>query len=147
MLGRSRTDVLVPMDERTLNDLWIQLEGLADVPHFAGRGHYGYRRLATDVAEDFVGDERVLNALFGHTPQGTRRRVYQKRRRDEVGRRVSELRRRIRDHCITAAEESGFSLADVPEPKPLIVPAELRRGPKPRKGYRGWRKPDEGEAD
>ncbi len=146
VVGRSRDDVQVPMDERTLNDLWLQLEVLADVPHFVGRGHYGYRRLATDIAEDFEGDERVLNALFGHTPKGTRRSVYQKRRRDEVVRRVTELRRRVRDHCIATATAAGFSFSDVPEPKPLAVPVELRRGPKPRKGYRGWRKPEEGEV-
>ena len=50
VLGRSRTDAQVPMDDRTLNDLWLQLERLASVTHFAARAHYGYRRLATDVA-------------------------------------------------------------------------------------------------
>ena len=146
LLGRARTDVQVPMDDRTLNDLWARLEELAGVEHVHGLGHYGYRRVATDIAEDLDKDHRVLNALFGHTPEGTRRKKYQKKEREEIDVKVTHLRRRIRDHFVAAAAATGFSIADVPDPEPLKVPVESRRGPKPRKGYRGWRKPTPGEA-
>lgn len=128
------------MDDRTLNDLWRKLEKLAGVDYVPARGFYGYRRIATDIAEDLTNEHRVLNALFGPTPQDTRRKTYQRRDREEIAIKVAELRRQLRDHFIAAAAATGFSLADVPEPEPLKVAPEQRRGPKPRKGSRGWRK-------
>lgn len=140
VLGRARADSEVPMDDRTLNDLWRKLEKLAGVDYVPARGFYGYRRIATDIAEDLTNEHRVLNALFGPTPQDTRRKTYQRRDREEIAIKVAELRRQLRDHFIAAAAATGFSLADVPEPEPLKVAPEQRRGPKPRKGSRGWRK-------
>ena len=103
VLGRAPTDVQVPMDDRTLNDLWAQLEELAGVAHVHGRGHYGYRRVATDIAEDLEKDHRILNALFGHTPDGTRRKVYQKKEREEIAVKVTHLRRRAGPRTIEGA--------------------------------------------
>lgn len=140
VLGRARADSEVPMDDRTLNEAWRKLEKLAGVEYIPARGFYGYRRIATDIAEDLTNEHRVLNALFGHTPQDTRRKTYQRRDREQIALKVATLRRQLRDHFIAAAVAKGFSLADVPEPEPLKVAPEQRRGPRPRKGHRGWRK-------
>ncbi len=101
--GKARTDARVSMNDRTLNDLWRDLEDLAGVPHVQGRGLYGMRRIATDIAEDVETDERALRALFGHTPLDTRGRVYQKKERVATAKKATAARRRIRELSIESA--------------------------------------------
>lgn len=56
--------------------MFIALEKAAGVESISGRGWYGVRRVAADLAENFETDERVLNALTGHDHSSTRR-IYQ----------------------------------------------------------------------
>jgi hypothetical protein len=72
------------------------LEAIAGVKSQKGRGWNGVRRIATDVAEDFEKDERVLNAMTGHRDSATRRLVYQERHRPEVLRKAALTRAAIR---------------------------------------------------
>lgn len=82
--------------ERTaLRKAWRKLEQIAGVPHIPQRGHYGMRRLSTDLAEDVETDDRVLNETSGHTDTATRRK-YQEQGRTEVAERSREVRERIR---------------------------------------------------
>lgn len=104
--GKARTDVRVPMNDRTVNDLWRELEDLAGVAHVAGRGPYGMRRVATDLAEDIEPDERALRALFGHTAPDTRGRVYQKKERVETAQKTTSARRRLRELSMESARRA-----------------------------------------
>jgi hypothetical protein len=104
--GRARTHVTKHMDDRTLNDLWRALERLAGVPHKPGRGAYGMRRISTDLAEDLEPDERALDGLFGHTPQGMRRGKYQNKERVETALKTTAVRRRLREHGIEMARRA-----------------------------------------
>jgi hypothetical protein len=85
-----------PMDDRTLNDHFHELERLAKVDVIPGRGWYGIRRRATDVYEDYEKDERVLNDQTGHKKSETRREVYQEREREVIRARSAETRRYVR---------------------------------------------------
>jgi integrase len=64
--------------------MFYRLEAAAGVPHVEGRGWYGVRRIAADVAEHHEKDERVLNSLTGHRDSTTRQNIYQQRERPEV---------------------------------------------------------------
>lgn len=53
---------------------WFQsFEKALDIPHVSGRGWYGVRRKATDMAEDSITDARALNFMTGHADTKTRR--------------------------------------------------------------------------
>ena len=88
-----------PMDKRTLNDQFHDLERIAKVESVPGRGWYGIRRRATDVYEDYEKDERVLNDQTGHKKSETRREVYQERERETIRARSAETRRRVRNEA------------------------------------------------
>ena len=88
-----------PMDKRTLNDQFHELERIAKVESVPGRGWYGIRRRATDVYEDYENDERVLNDQTGHKKSETRREVYQERERETIRARSAETRRRVRNEA------------------------------------------------
>jgi integrase len=88
-----------PMDKRTLNDQFHELERIAKVESVPGRGWYGIRRRATDVYEDYEKDERVLNDQTGHKKSETRREVYQERERETIRARSAETRRRVRNEA------------------------------------------------
>ncbi len=85
-----------PMDKRTLNDLFHDLERMAEIEPVTGRGWYGIRRRAADVYEDYEKDERVLNDQTGHKKSETRREVYQERDREVIRAKSAETRRRVR---------------------------------------------------
>lgn len=88
-----------PIDKRTLNDQFHELERIAKVDSVPGRGWYGIRRRATDVYEDYEKDERVLNDQTGHKKSETRREVYQERERETIRARSAETRRRVRNQA------------------------------------------------
>lgn len=88
-----------PIDKRTLNDQFHELERIAKVESVPGRGWYGIRRRATDVYEDYEKDERVLNDQTGHKKSETRREVYQERERETIRARSAETRRRVRNEA------------------------------------------------
>lgn len=85
-----------PIDRRTLNDLFHDLERSAKVNPVPGRGWYGIRRRAADVYEDYEKDERILNDQTGHKKSETRREVYQERDRETIRAKSAETRRRVR---------------------------------------------------
>jgi len=72
------------------------LETRAGVEHRSGRGFYGIRRMATDLAPEFTSDSRVLNRLTGHLNSETRERVYQDRAHELVRARAATVRRDMR---------------------------------------------------
>lgn len=97
-----------PVDDRTLNDWFLELERIAGVTHVPGRAWYGLRRLGSDIAEDHEADARVLNDLTGHVDSTMRQRVYQERKREKIQARVAHLRHRLRTEVlIPPAVEDG----------------------------------------
>jgi integrase len=76
--------------------MFHDLERIAGVTAMKGRGWYGVRRRATDLAEDQETDERVLNSITGHRNSDTRRLVYQESERPEVLARAAITRSRVR---------------------------------------------------
>jgi integrase len=80
-----------------------ELEAIAEVPSVRGRGWYGVRRTASDVAEDLEKDERVLNSISGHRNSTTRRLVYHDRERPEVLNRAAITRAKVRQGQSTAS--------------------------------------------
>lgn len=104
--------------------MFHQLESVAGVTTVAGRGWYGVRRVATDLAEDFETDERVLNSLTGHRDSSTRRLVYQNRERPEVLNRASVTRMTLRGQTDAVLVQSEPE--SVPQSVPQTLTAEHR---------------------
>ena len=71
-----------PMRPERARYLFRKLEKIAGVPSRPGRGWYGVRRAATDLAQDVSTDDRVLNAISGHSDSRTREQIYQERHRE-----------------------------------------------------------------
>jgi hypothetical protein len=69
---------------------------VAGIEPVKGRGWYGVRRTATDLAEDVEQDDRVLNSLTGHQDSATRRKFYQQRNRPEILISASNARMKLR---------------------------------------------------
>jgi hypothetical protein len=99
-----------PLSRDGARQAFQQLETIAGVDHMPGRGWYGLRRIATDLAEPLTTDDRVKDLLGGWTESETRKQIYQERRTDALRAQAADVRRQIR---------SG---ADVPSPEPK--PAE-----------------------
>lgn len=79
-----------------IRKMFRALETRAGVEHRPGRGFYGLRRAATDLAPEFTSDSRVLNRLTGHLNSETRERVYQDRAHELVRARAATVRRDMR---------------------------------------------------
>lgn len=79
-----------------IRKMFRALEARAGVEHRSGRGFYGIRRTATDLAPEFTSDSRVLNRLTGHLKSETRERVYQDRAHELVRARAATVRRDMR---------------------------------------------------
>lgn len=109
--GVARTDWLEAIGDRGALDLFHELERMAGVTPQFGRGWYGVRRISTDLAEDLEKDSRVLNAITGHTSDKTRTK-YQKRKRDTVLGRATEVRVEAREHAVAAALAAGLALPE-----------------------------------
>lgn len=101
--GRARADVVTALGKRAATDLFHDLERAANVAVVDGRGWYGVRRIAADLAEDVEADGRALNAITGHQSDEMRRRIYQQKRRDAVTAKASAARERARAVAIDAA--------------------------------------------
>jgi hypothetical protein len=65
-----------PLTRDAALGMFRELERIAGVISVHGRGWDGVRRVATDIAEDYEKDERVLNSLTGHRDSNTRRQLY-----------------------------------------------------------------------
>ncbi len=90
------TDSPSPLTRTAALGMFCELEKVAGVPHVAGRGWYGVRRTATDLAEDIEKDERILNSISGHSDSATRRGIYQEAERPDVLRRAAHIREAAR---------------------------------------------------
>ena len=73
-----------------------QLEAIAEVEHVEGRGWYGLRRIAADLAESATTDDRVKDRLGGWQDSETRKQIYQDRRTDELRAEAAKVRRELR---------------------------------------------------
>ena len=73
-----------------------ELEAIAEVDHVAGRGWYGLRRIAADLAESATTDDRVKDRLGGWQDSETRKQIYQDRQTDELRTEAAKVRRELR---------------------------------------------------
>jgi hypothetical protein len=80
-----------------------QLEAVAGVTHLPGRGWYGLRRIAADLADPVTTDDRVKDLMGGWTNSETRKQVYQDRRTDALRAQAADVRREIRRAPTAAA--------------------------------------------
>lgn len=85
-----------PLTRDAARGMFRALEEIAGVESVHGRGWYGVRRVATDVAEDYEKDERVLNSITGHRDSATRRLIYQQGERSTVLQQAAITREKIR---------------------------------------------------
>jgi hypothetical protein len=76
--------------------LFKRLEAIAKVDHISGRGWYGLRRQAADMAETATNDDRVKDRLGGWQDSETRKSIYQDRETDELRAQAASVRRRLR---------------------------------------------------
>lgn len=98
--GRFRDGVatvrqLTPVTRDGLRGWFQNYESKLGIPHVTGRGWYGVRRQAADLAENTVSDARALNLLTGHSDERMRR-AYQDRDNPEVRRLAVTARHSIR---------------------------------------------------
>lgn len=73
-----------------------ELEAIARVDHITGRGWYGLRRQAADMAETATNDDRVKDRLGGWQDSETRKSIYQDRETDELRAQAASVRRQLR---------------------------------------------------
>ena len=73
-----------------------ELERIARVPYVRGRGWYGLRRIAADMAETETTDDRVKDRLGGWQDSETRKQIYQDRETDRLRVEAAGVRRRMR---------------------------------------------------
>jgi integrase len=92
--------------------MFHDLERISGVESLPGRGWYGVRRTAADLAEDVEKDERVLNSITGHRDSTTRRLVYQDRQRPAVLNKAAQTRDKVRQLAVekTQPEEAPIEL-------------------------------------
>lgn len=88
------------LQPRTLRGMFERLEQAAGVDHVPGRGFYGLRRVATDLAADLEQDDRVLNRLTGHRDSDTRKRIYQDREHAATSAQAARTRRNLRQQIV-----------------------------------------------
>ena len=79
-----------------------QLEAIAKVKHVEGRGWYGLRRIATDLAESATTDDHVKDRLGGWQDSETRKQIYQDRQTDELRAEAAKVRRALRLGALAA---------------------------------------------
>ena len=73
-----------------------ELEVIAKVDHLPGRGWYGLRRQAADMAETATTDDRVKDRLGGWQDSETRKSIYQDRETDALRAQAANVRRQLR---------------------------------------------------
>jgi hypothetical protein len=105
--GRARATRRKPLTDSAALDLFHELEMLAGIRIVDGRGWYGIRRIAADLAEDVEKDGRVLNSITGHTRDETRRLIYQDKERDELFAKAAITRGKARQLAMDAAEHEA----------------------------------------
>lgn len=93
-----------PMSPRTMRSLFNELEKDAGVEHREGRGWYGLRRLAADLAPDYTSHAGVLNNL-GHWADSRTRESYQQAFNPAITGKAARVRRQMRNDLRVKAEE------------------------------------------
>jgi hypothetical protein len=93
---RRLRDGVKPLTRDGARAAFIQLEKIAGVPHVEGRGWYGLRRIATDLAETATTDDRVKDRLGGWQDSETRKHIYQDRETAHLRIEAAKVRRQIR---------------------------------------------------
>ena len=73
-----------------------ELEAIARVDHVEGRGWYGLRRIAADLAESATTGDRVKDRLGGWQDSETRKQIYQDRQTDALRAEAAKVRRELR---------------------------------------------------
>ncbi len=96
-----------PMSRDGARRAFQALETIAGVPHVPGRGWYGLRRIATDLAETATTDDRVKDRLGGWQDSETRKQIYQDRMTQQLRTQAASVRREIR---------LGAEVSSTPEP-------------------------------
>ena len=85
-----------PMSRDGARVAFRELEDIAGVKHVLGRGWYGLRRIAADLAESATTDDRVKDRLGGWQDSETRKHIYQDRETDAIRARAASVRRQLR---------------------------------------------------
>jgi hypothetical protein len=101
-----------PLTRDAARKMFQALERIAGVAHVPGRGWYGVRRIAADIAEDLEKDERVLNSLTGHRDSRTRQTIYQDEDRPEVLARAAQTRLKVRSGEESSDASAPAEMAD-----------------------------------
>jgi hypothetical protein len=84
-----------PLSRNGARVAFKKLEAIANVDHVEGRGWYGFRRIAADLAESATTDDRVKDRLGGWQDSETRRKIYQDRHTDELRTEAAKVRREL----------------------------------------------------
>ena len=92
---RVRSDVK-PLSRDGARIAFKDLEAIAKVDHVEGRGWYGLRRIAADLAESATTDDRVKDRLGGWQNSETRKQIYQDRHTDALRVEAANVRRALR---------------------------------------------------
>jgi len=92
---RVRDDVK-PMSRDGARVAFKELEVIAKIGHVEGRGWYGLRRQAADLAETATTDDRVKDRLGGWQDSETRKSIYQDRQTEELRAHAASIRRQLR---------------------------------------------------
>ena len=85
-----------PLTRDGAREKFRELESIAKVNHIAGRGWYGLRRQAADMAETATNDDRVKDRLGGWQDSETRKTIYQDRQTDALREQAASVRRQLR---------------------------------------------------
>jgi hypothetical protein len=85
-----------PLSRDGARQLFKALERIAKVDHIDGRGWYGLRRQAADLAETATSDDRVKDRLGGWQDSATRKSIYQDRETDALRAQAASVRRKLR---------------------------------------------------
>jgi hypothetical protein len=111
-------------NRRTFLTFFHDLEDRAGVEQVPGRGWYGIRRVATDLARRHTTDEQVRDALGGWGGgSDVRSDVYMTRNHPDVLREAAEVRRKVRGVTVGAEppppDRSATAEAEDPATDPL----------------------------
>ena len=85
-----------PLSRDGARQAFRELEVIAKVDHVPGRGWYGLRRQAADMAETATTDDRVKDRLGGWQDSETRKSIYQDRETDALRAQAANVRRQLR---------------------------------------------------
>lgn len=104
-----------PWNERSLHEEFKKLETLCGIESIEGRGHYGLKRVATDIVDALEDDEELKNRLFSHAT-AEQRHAYMKLlpRKLRMAQQELELQTKIREAAIAFQTD----MADMAEADP-----------------------------